>query len=248
MNNTVLFQPTDSHLADGHLDTQDWDNRAFLSEQCHMDVPSLLSSQSHLEIGNASVCSSIYSSGSLDMSSVSSLSLTSCDSLLENPDLLLDPAAISFGLLDQVTGAIDRTPSSIGYDGTDLWIGDVGTTSSPQPSIDTTTDDWFPADVCEMGFPNDNGTWSCNYAGCTSQVAFERACDLRKHYKSHVKVFFCGQPECMASGASFASKKDFDRHTRSHQPDIPCIEPSCNRVFSRLDNMVSNLIYAPFVD
>lgn len=208
-----------------------------------MNVPTLLDSQNHLEIGDTLVCSRMYSFEPFDMPSPGSLGLTDCNSLLENTGLLLDPAATPFGLLNQITEAVDRAPGAIESDGTGVWIGDIGTTASPQPSLGTTAEDWFPADVYEMGFPNDNGTWSCNYVGCTTQVTFERACDLRKHYKSHVKVFFCSQPECMASGASFASKKDFKRHTRSHQPDISCVLPSCNRVFSRLDNMVSYFVY-----
>ncbi|KAL7785454.1 hypothetical protein V8C43DRAFT_291403 [Trichoderma afarasin] len=242
MDNTVFSQSTNTHFVDEHLDTHAWDDRDFISEQGHMNVPSLLGSQSRLEIGNALVCPRMYSSEPLDMPSANSLGLTNRSRLSENPSLLLDPAAISFGLLSQITEVIDSAPGSTGSDSTGLWIGDVSATSSPQPSLEATTDDWFPADVYEMGFPNDNGTWSCKYAGCTSQVVFERACDLRKHYKSHVKVFFCNQPECMTSGAGFASKKDFDRHTRSHQPNIPCIVPSCNRVFSRLDNMRNHFI------
>ncbi|KJK76305.1 hypothetical protein H634G_08365 [Metarhizium anisopliae BRIP 53293] len=117
--------------------------------------------------------------------------------------------------------------------------------ASPEPSNTSESSDWVPKDVYEMGFLDDDGNWRCSYAGCRSGSIFHRACDLRKHYVSHTKVFFCARPECAALGLGFAARKDYERHMRSHQPNIACLDASCNRVFSRMDNMKPLLQDAP---
>ncbi|KAF2129878.1 hypothetical protein P153DRAFT_226037 [Dothidotthia symphoricarpi CBS 119687] len=93
-------------------------------------------------------------------------------------------------------------------------------------------------DLRAYGFPNQNGTWSCAYPGCTSRALFTRGCDLRKHHKRHTKSFFCRHAECpQSSGGGFSSKKDLARHEAKHNPGVSCEWGSCDRVFSRVDNM-----------
>ncbi|KAK1675178.1 hypothetical protein BDP55DRAFT_715787 [Colletotrichum godetiae] len=124
-------------------------------------------------------------------------------------------------------------------------INDVYPSPSETNSCEPTDvdDDWVPQNVYQMGFQDDddNGDWSCSYAGCRSLAVFERACDLRKHRSTHTKAFFCPRPECAASGIGFANHKDYRRHLRSHELSIPCPYALCGRVFSRIDNMVSFL-------
>ena len=94
-------------------------------------------------------------------------------------------------------------------------------------------------DLRAYGFPNKNGTWSCAYPGCTSRAVFTRGCDLRKHHKRHSKNFFCRHAECpQATGGGFSSKKDLARHEAKHNPGVLCDWAGCDRVFSRVDNMV----------
>jgi hypothetical protein len=92
-------------------------------------------------------------------------------------------------------------------------------------------------DLREYGFPNQDGTWSCAYPGCTSRAVFSRGCDLRKHHKRHTKSFFCHHE---ATGGGFSSKKDLARHEARHNPGVLCDWEGCDRVFSRVDNMVSS--------
>jgi hypothetical protein len=95
-------------------------------------------------------------------------------------------------------------------------------------------------DLRAYGFPNKNGTWSCAYPGCTSRAVFTRGCDLRKHHKRHSKNFFCRHSECpQSTGGGFSSKKDLARHEAKHNPGVLCDWDGCDRVFSRVDNMVS---------
>ena len=94
-------------------------------------------------------------------------------------------------------------------------------------------------DLRAYGFPNNNGTWSCAYPGCTSRAVFTRGCDLRKHHKRHTKSFFCRHEGCPQSiGGGFSSKKDLARHEARHNPGVACDWDGCDRVFSRVDNMV----------
>lgn len=94
-------------------------------------------------------------------------------------------------------------------------------------------------DLRAYGFPNKNGTWSCSYPGCTSRAVFTRGCDLRKHHKRHTKSFFCRHSDCpQSTGGGFSSKKDLARHEAKHNPGVLCDWDGCDRVFSRVDNMV----------
>lgn len=102
-------------------------------------------------------------------------------------------------------------------------------------------DDWVPEDIYDMGYQDDNGSWRCSYHSCSSQRVFSRACDLRKHFATHSKTFFCTKPGCpwTLNGNGFATKKDRDRHMRAHNPRLACPHPGCDRTFSRTDNMVT---------
>lgn len=94
-------------------------------------------------------------------------------------------------------------------------------------------------DLRAFGIPNKNGTWSCAYPGCTSRAVFTRGCDLRKHHKRHTKSFFCRHADCpQSTGGGFSSKKDLARHEAKHNPGVLCDWDGCDRVFSRVDNMV----------
>ena len=100
----------------------------------------------------------------------------------------------------------------------------------------------FPSspDLRSYGFLNKNGTWSCNYPGCTSRAVLKSRCDLRKHLKRHMKLFFCRHEGCpQATGGGFSTKKDLARHEAKHNPGVLCDWDGCDRVFSRVDNMVS---------
>jgi hypothetical protein len=95
---------------------------------------------------------------------------------------------------------------------------------------------WTPPDIFEIGYQDTTGDWRCNYSGCLSNRVFLRACDLRKHYRSHQKTYFCKEQECHRSKIGFSSSKDCRRHMRSHQPMIKCSAESlgCTRMFSRV--------------
>lgn len=98
-------------------------------------------------------------------------------------------------------------------------------------------------DLQAYGLATTNGTWSCAYPGCTSRAVFARRCDLRKHHKRHNKNFFCRHSECpQATGGGFSSKKDLARHEAKHNPNVLCEYGGCNRVFSRVENMVRSVI------
>jgi len=99
-------------------------------------------------------------------------------------------------------------------------------------------------EMLKWGYRNDNGTWSCRYQGCSSRSTFNRGCDLRKHYKRHTKSLFCRHEGCpQAVEAGFSSKKDRARHEAKHNPTVECEwkAEGCNRLFSRIDNMVTSL-------
>ncbi|KAJ5950858.1 uncharacterized protein N7479_009271 [Penicillium vulpinum] len=101
--------------------------------------------------------------------------------------------------------------------------------ANPQP--------WTPPDIYEIGYQDTNGDWRCNYSGCLSNQVFMRACDLRKHYRSHQKTYFCKELDCEWSKIGFSSSKDCQRHMRSHRPMIKCSAAEslgCTRVFSRV--------------
>ncbi|KZF25002.1 hypothetical protein L228DRAFT_265494 [Xylona heveae TC161] len=82
------------------------------------------------------------------------------------------------------------------------------------------------------------GAWRCKHPECKSHVLYTRACDLRKHFKRHIKHLCCRIPGCPeAHIRAFSSKKDLERHEKSHNPNVPCAWPTCEKVFSREDNM-----------
>lgn len=94
-------------------------------------------------------------------------------------------------------------------------------------------------EMMKWGRRNRDGTWNCAYPGCTSRSSFSRGCDLRKHYKRHTKSLFCRHQGCpQATEGGFSSKKDRARHEAKHDPQIECEWEDCNRLFSRVDNMV----------
>ena len=96
------------------------------------------------------------------------------------------------------------------------------------------------ADLSGHGYVNIGGTWSCAFPACTSRATFTRGCDLRKHYKRHTKSLFCRHEGCpQAKDGGFSSKKDRARHEAKHNPGILCEWGGCERVFSRVDNMVN---------
>lgn len=96
-----------------------------------------------------------------------------------------------------------------------------------------------PADLHNFGIAYGDGkTWRCGYPGCTSQAKFTRGCDLRKHFRRHTKSLFCRHDECPQSKeGGFSSKKDRDRHESKHKPGVLCTDETCERRFSRVDNM-----------
>ncbi|KAJ5382780.1 hypothetical protein N7517_000691 [Penicillium concentricum] len=118
--------------------------------------------------------------------------------------------------------------------------------TSLAPPSEASLQPWKPSDIYEIGYQDNNGDWRCNYSGCLSNHVFLRACDLRKHYRSHQKTYFCEEQDCEWSKIGFSSSKDCQRHMRSHRPMIKCSAAEslgCERVFSRIvliyeDNMV----------
>lgn len=95
------------------------------------------------------------------------------------------------------------------------------------------------ADLQAYGYLDRNGSWICGYPGCSSRAVFIRDCDFRKHYKRHTKSFFCRLEGCpQSTGGGFSSRKDLARHETKHNPDVMCEWDGCDRVFSRVDNMV----------
>jgi hypothetical protein len=119
-------------------------------------------------------------------------------------------------------------------------VASSGTSDRSPPMLSRSLSPSSP-DLRSYGFPNKNGTWSCAYPGCTSRAVFTRGCDLRKHHKRHTKSFFCRHEGCpQATGGGFSSKKDLARHEAKHNPGVLCDWDDCDRVFSRVDNMVSS--------
>lgn len=103
---------------------------------------------------------------------------------------------------------------------------------SPSPNAD---------ELAKWGVLGEDGTWTCAFKGCTSKSVFRRGCDLRKHYRRHSKSLFCRIPGCQQGKGrqgGFSSEKDRTRHEAKHDPQILCEINDCNRLFSRVDNMV----------
>ncbi|KAK3706866.1 hypothetical protein LTR37_012545 [Vermiconidia calcicola] len=93
--------------------------------------------------------------------------------------------------------------------------------------------------MAKWGSRAQDGSWRCAYPGCSSRSTFNRGCDLRKHYKRHTKSLFCRHKGCpQATEGGFSSKKDRARHEAKHDPKIVCEWEGCDRLFSRVDNMV----------
>lgn len=91
---------------------------------------------------------------------------------------------------------------------------------------------WQPPDLDTIGYRTEDGTWKCNYTGCGSLKTFDRACDIRKHFHSHTKRYYCRfECDCFVDG--FSSLKDCKRHEASYNPKLKCPDPNCQRVFSR---------------
>jgi hypothetical protein len=132
----------------------------------------------------------------------------------------------------------DRSHSASSSNGLPM-PSNVMSTSSP-PALSRSLSPSSP-DLRAYGHPNKNGSWCCAYPGCTSRAVFTRGCDLRKHHKRHTKSFFCRHPDCpQSTGGGFSSKKDLARHEAKHSPNVLCDWDGCDRVFSRVDNMVSS--------
>lgn len=94
-------------------------------------------------------------------------------------------------------------------------------------------DDWKPDDIFEIGYIDVDGNWRCNFGGCGSSKTYERACDLRKHYRSHIRKYFCKKEDCRWAEIGFATSKDCERHQASHNPKYRCPLIECQRTFSR---------------
>ena len=110
-----------------------------------------------------------------------------------------------------------------------------GISSSVPPSLSA---------IDNYGYKKPDGSWSCAWPDCKSRAHLVRACDLRKHYRRHLKLFLCryhGCPKSIKNG--FSAPKDRARHEAKHNPSIPCEWKNCDRVFSRVDNMVSCPLY-----
>lgn len=79
----------------------------------------------------------------------------------------------------------------------------------------------------------------CPYLSCYSKAHFSRQSDLRKHYISHLRLYYCRVLGCGQNGyrasPGFPTAKDRNRHERGHNPSIRC--EKCSRLFSRHDNM-----------
>ena len=79
----------------------------------------------------------------------------------------------------------------------------------------------------------------CPHPSCSSKILFTRRCDLNKHYRTHIRNHFCRADNCKHnSGRSplgFATKKDRDRHEKTHNPSMPC--SCCGKLFSRSDSL-----------
>ncbi|KAL6230160.1 hypothetical protein BDW75DRAFT_245085 [Aspergillus navahoensis] len=105
----------------------------------------------------------------------------------------------------------------------------------PQQAQPSVPQPWTPPDIFEMGYQDANGDWRCKHSGCRSEQIFMRICDLRKHYRSHQRKYFCKEQDCPSSVSGFSSSKDCRRHMRSHRPMIKCLAAEsmgCTRVFS----------------
>jgi hypothetical protein len=121
------------------------------------------------------------------------------------------------------------------------FASNASSNASYEPSDASRSASPSAAEMMKWGRRLENGSWRCAYPGCTSRSTFSRGCDLRKHYKRHTKSLFCRYQDCpQAHEGGFSSKKDRARHEAKHDPQISCEWEGCNRLFSRMDNMVSS--------
>lgn len=94
-------------------------------------------------------------------------------------------------------------------------------------------------EMAKWGTLSEQGTWTCAFPKCTSKSVFRRGCDLRKHFRRHTKSLYCRIAGChQGNHGGFSSEKDRARHEAKHDPQIMCEFKDCNRLFSRMDNMV----------
>ena len=114
----------------------------------------------------------------------------------------------------------------------------IPTSSPPRPVSNQSTAPPSPQTLLDYGILQSSGQWKCGFPGCVSRSLFERGCDLRKHYKRHIKHLRCSFDRCPQSlGPSFSSNKDLARHEAKHAPRTRCEWKGCGKVFSRRDNM-----------
>lgn len=112
----------------------------------------------------------------------------------------------------------------------------ISSKSSPEAAAtpnSEATEEWKPDDLFDIGYVDCYGDWRCRFEGCKSTKTYERACDLRKHYKGHVRRYFCEEDGCKWATIGFSSKKDMDRHSNTHSPKFRCPALECDRTFSR---------------
>ena len=84
-----------------------------------------------------------------------------------------------------------------------------------------------------------DGSYSCAWPDCKSRARLVCACDSRKHYRRQLKLFLCRYHGCPKSTKNgFSTKRDRARHEAKHNPSITCEWRDCDRLFSRVDNMV----------
>ena len=98
---------------------------------------------------------------------------------------------------------------------------------------DTEQQDWEPEDLRQMGYIDSDGHWRCRFETCKSDKVFLRVCDLRKHYRSHLRRHFCSEPACEWANVGFSNSKDCRRHEQSHNPQFRCPAMNCDRIFGR---------------
>ncbi|CCX32296.1 Similar to Zinc finger transcription factor ace1; acc. no. Q9P8W3 [Pyronema omphalodes CBS 100304] len=83
----------------------------------------------------------------------------------------------------------------------------------------------------------------CNQADCNK--FYTRKCDLRKHEKTHERIFRCSIPECPYSEMGFSAQKDCERHFRDkHDPTakrIPCNWADCPYTSTRESNVKQHM-------
>lgn len=172
-------------------------------------------------------------SSSISMSHVSAYSYPPFTSMASLPIPSHDSDPFPQPFDDSRTSRSHSASSSAGF-----CIHSTLPSETSPPSLSRSLSPSSP-DLRAFGVSTTNGTWRCAYPGCTSKAVFTRGCDLRKHHKRHTKSFFCRHNDCpQSSGGGFSSKKDLARHEAKHNPGVLCDWDGCDRVFSRVDNMV----------